>query len=600
MQTPDNADAIIAYLAAQGATTFSRLLYNIPKLHKALKDPQLSIILAPNDSALQRLSAATGKSLAELQQDIYGIDILANHISTKPTQKTIAMVISINGNTYGASERDIQGLKVSAFTKIGSTAVLVIGEIIIYPNQVEKASLNRDLGVLKPLQQNDMMFILIQKGDIKGKDLISLCVSDPEVNKLCNAKLDFKYLLKRDYNATAPQGVNPREHYVKLSTGFKAWTTLVPKPIPIYRNMDNTLELSFIKNLQPIDSQVGFVAISSSGHQSLYLTDDGTIYEIKRSAPTGQMTFHNANGSTHTIGQPSIYQTGNHLIPTKLEGLPKIVRIKSGESLTVMMDIDEHLWVYGQFKDIYVLNRHFTVPDAAQPLGRALENLAGVEYIKMTQTIQRPTRLDWGDRFLRRKIFDIAVSAWHGSNSLLIILENDKPRLYGDPSVTSVSIESITKSNIIVNTTFGGAPSRRQLLDSVPILGNWQFISSVVMGLPITEVDVVKVEGHFILDNQGRLWPDYIWPGAPIKVQIVYPPEPDLRFVDVADGHQGITWAFSEDGQLFAIAVSLAPFLGNPQLSREHLTPIPGINGIVSMDINPGAYSNAAFLTRWD
>lgn len=110
---------------------------------------------------------------------------------------------------------------------------------------------------------------------------------------------------------------------------------------------------------------------------------------------------------------------------------------------------------------------------------------------------------------------------------------------------------------------------------------------------------MAKVEGKFVLDNQGRLWPDYIFPPVMNRVQVVYPPE--LRFVDVVDGKQGITWMLAEDGRLFAIAVSIVPFMGgSKQLSSRHLTLYPGISGIVQLDINSGHISNAAILTRWN
>jgi hypothetical protein len=581
MEAPDTTDAIISYLAAQGATAFSKLIYNIPKLFGALSDPKLSIIVAPNDAALQRLSVATGKPLTEIQKDAYAIDILANHVSIVPTQKTFPMITSINQNTYGSSEQDIQALKVSAFTRISQVSVLVIGEIIIYPNQVEKASLKRDLGVLKPLQQNDTLFVLIQKGDIKGKDLISLCVSDPELNKLCNAKLDFNYLLKRDYSSTAPPGTNPRDYYVKLSTGFKGWTTLVGKSRWTVHNMDIEIENSFMQNLQPLDFPVGFVASAAGASRSFYLTDDGTVYQVNRI----------------TSRAP-----GYQLIPYEFKALPKIMRIKAVDNLLIMLDVNDDVWAYGDLHGIDILNRYFIEPNrdplpAGQPLVGSLAVSSRIDTIYVDKTFNSPHRLNLANHSLKGRIFDIAIEAYN-SKSLMIILENEKPELYGDASVISVTIETITRNTIIVNTRIGKSSIRRQFIEAVVLQSNWTYLSSLLGGLPITETEVVKVEEKFILDDQGRLWPNYVLPPAANKVQVVYPAEPNLKFLDVVDSRRGITWAFSEDGRLFAIAISVSPSR-RIQLPNTHLTLYSAIQGVVSMDINPGEHPNVAILTKW-
>ena len=137
-------ESIISHLAAHGAANFSKLLYNVPALFNALKNPNLSMVLAPNDDALEKLSTASGKFLADIERDAYGIDILANHISTTATRQNFPMIISINGNQYGSTEVDIRSLEPAALTRIGKVSVLVIGKIIIYPGQLEKASIKRD------------------------------------------------------------------------------------------------------------------------------------------------------------------------------------------------------------------------------------------------------------------------------------------------------------------------------------------------------------------------------------------------------------------------------------------------------------------------
>ena len=259
-QSADKPDAITTFLASNGAVNFSKILYNVPRLFSALNDPGLSMIFAPNDAALQRLSDKTGKSLADLQRDAYGIDILANHLSVFPTKRSWPMFTSINNRSYGSSETDIKALGVTATALIDKTAVLVISSVIFHEDQLVKASLRRDIGALKALGQNDMLMVLIQRGDLKGKDLIALCVSDPEINKLCDAKVDFKQLLRRDYNAIAPTGVVPRDYYVILSRGYRPFSDV--QLIPSDKD-DDLARHKILGMLRPIRTKHGMVQIVS-------------------------------------------------------------------------------------------------------------------------------------------------------------------------------------------------------------------------------------------------------------------------------------------------------------------------------------------------
>jgi len=66
----------------------------------------------------------------------------------------------------------------------------------------------------------DVFYKLIEDNDIRGKDLISLCVSNSKINYMCNGgnaqdQQLFKRLLLKEFNIT--RSTNPREDYIKYS-----------------------------------------------------------------------------------------------------------------------------------------------------------------------------------------------------------------------------------------------------------------------------------------------------------------------------------------------------------------------------------------------
>lgn len=74
----------------------------------------------------------------------------------------------------------------------------------------------------------DIFLYLIEQNDIRGKDLISLCLSSAKINDKCNNKnqLLFRRLLERDYNIVLPEQLenyDARQEYIEQSS-LKVWT----------------------------------------------------------------------------------------------------------------------------------------------------------------------------------------------------------------------------------------------------------------------------------------------------------------------------------------------------------------------------------------
>ena len=215
-------DQIQDFLVTHGASIFSSLLYEVPRFNNI--ENKYTMIFAPDDAAIRRLENATGKSIGELYRDPAGLDILANHISTSPTQKTYPMFTAINGTKYGSSANDIAALGIVAKTVIDRVPILVISQIIIQGNQVQTAKAQRDPGVFGRLNYQNFIN-LVNLGQLEGEDLISFCLTNKEVNDMCdkvdsNGETIFHKLIRSKFKEEVPPGESAREYYITRYSGY--------------------------------------------------------------------------------------------------------------------------------------------------------------------------------------------------------------------------------------------------------------------------------------------------------------------------------------------------------------------------------------------
>ena len=118
----------------------------------------------------------------------------------------------------------------------------------------EQMSIKYDINYLAKIPYDVFSLIVLQDDDLRGKNLISLCLASSEINAKCNNKNQelFKRLLENDYNIT--ESINPREEYIEWSQ-MKVWTfgnglygrlghgnkdnQLVPQKIEGFKNIKN-------------------------------------------------------------------------------------------------------------------------------------------------------------------------------------------------------------------------------------------------------------------------------------------------------------------------------------------------------------------------
>jgi hypothetical protein len=234
------------YLTANAATIFSKQW--LPVLTaKKLNFKLPTMILAPNDVALRKLSDDTNRTPEEIVVLSEGQDILGNHISLVPTKKTWPMFTAMNGKEYGRGPEDFNVLQPTSSTTIlgyggQNITVIIISRVIIHDDQLSRLKKSRlgysvwnrvnsgSIQVSKasqlqgheiPAMGRDLFRFMVTEQNLRGRDLLALCTGNQEITKLCDRdkQIIFRDLLKREFNFDYSRSVakeSPRELYAKF------------------------------------------------------------------------------------------------------------------------------------------------------------------------------------------------------------------------------------------------------------------------------------------------------------------------------------------------------------------------------------------------
>lgn len=570
----DSTDVILAFLRNNSAPDFAKILYNVPVLYAALNNPNLSMILAPSDATLQRLVNESGKSLSQLQQDRYGVDIFANHLSTSPTKRVWPMITSINDLKYGSSEADILALEAQATTIIGKTVVLIINRIILHGDQLARASLQRTAGPFEILKADRGFKVMIDQGYIKGYELVKLCSSNPEVGSLCD-NLNFDLLLRRDYSSQplskAIVGKSARDLYFKHALGYRVVTNMIDSDVGRFKTIDVPEGV--------IDVKVGLNFLAM-------LTVNGKVF---------------LNGRMRSINQDIRLKEMNfgHRKPFEVTGIPPITKISVGENGLRMIDQDGRLWVYGSLQAVMFTVKYYAVAESdstsvlnalrySYPItGRLIDKYPRVFVEKPTLSSEIQT--DEVDIVIPQ--LSIADFVEGIADSLIIILENQRPKHYGEAGYFSGEVRQFTsRMNRVVKEANGPVKIYHNNSPQIEVIDELSFIGGASRA-------IVKIENKSILDSDGYLWSlvDQLKKGNDHKWYLnstIYEPEPNLRFLAIHGNHFDTLYAISEDGRLFTGDL----WNNSLNLRTEH----PNVIAMTIRKRSDNSLNNLAFLVLKD
>lgn len=229
--TPENIfDRIQHALKENGASIFANLLYTVPKLYQ--QNGNYRLIVAPNDNVMNILVKNTGKSINELLKSNTFIDILARHVfDTATNQKKLSEAVNPKVLT------------------IGSTNIWIVNGLLMSKQELNNLMVKRFASQFENLPI-DVLFYMINAGQIKGKDVVGLCLGNYAMNERCN-KIDkagetiFDKLLLKEFGIRPPYPDNKtaRDYYVEEHSGYILLTNVISlaENTPPYMNREEIL-----------------------------------------------------------------------------------------------------------------------------------------------------------------------------------------------------------------------------------------------------------------------------------------------------------------------------------------------------------------------
>jgi hypothetical protein len=125
------------FMTTNGAGKFYRLFF-FPKYGNTTETSYLNV-LAPVDDVLLRLELATGKSIEQIVNTKEGLDILANHVSSRQFNPSgFPLFLADNGAKFGSNPMDLDKLNPSDTRQIGNMNIRVVQSGIMMPGQIDR------------------------------------------------------------------------------------------------------------------------------------------------------------------------------------------------------------------------------------------------------------------------------------------------------------------------------------------------------------------------------------------------------------------------------------------------------------------------------
>lgn len=220
----DRAVAVIDALEREGATLFAKILGVSRRPRELLDQGRIKLIFALSNEGVESLLKASGKTGSQFLASADGRRIIENHFLTD-FSTTVVVIPSITGKLIPVDRASMNTFKpVKAFSVL-DVKIVIINNPIFEAGEFAKAQWKREPGIIGQLGVNPYVQ-MIEIGGIKGKDLISLCLSSSAANEYCDevdnkGETIFHRLLRRDFNYTIKSGEKAREIYEQLVSGHR-------------------------------------------------------------------------------------------------------------------------------------------------------------------------------------------------------------------------------------------------------------------------------------------------------------------------------------------------------------------------------------------
>ena len=213
---------------------------------------------------------------------------------------------------------------------------------------------------------NDLFRLMISIGQLKGRDLISLCVSDPTVNKYCKEDI-FAILLEKEFGIANVR--NPRRRY-DLAHGAKGviyqsnrqpythagilgisksgttgYTGFFTKDNASFFLYDEMYSGSKVSKLSETIKSTDNIAMSVRGINSVHAT---FLDKYERVSVADYLSM--SHGGNIPKYATEVFMNADDRETAKKEDLrrPKFIDIASGGSYDAFLDTDGMIWLYNE------------------------------------------------------------------------------------------------------------------------------------------------------------------------------------------------------------------------------------------------------------
>lgn len=234
-----------------------------------------------------------------------------------------------------------------------------------------------DINFLESLPY-DILMSIIQSGNIKGKDLLSLCDTSPIISKHCNRDLVLpdgtvktQYLFRKQLEDIDIKGMpwktSPRQLYAELAQSYKVWT---------FGN-DDYRDEAYHRYPVWIEVPRNIKQVACGSGQTLLLDTNGVVLYFGRdhhakpyhdpvwiSMRMGTKIIQVAAGEDHNLlldesgrvwgfGNNSGAQLGlghrqEQVRPAMIPGLTNIISVVCGQLVSMFIDKDRRVWSCGR------------------------------------------------------------------------------------------------------------------------------------------------------------------------------------------------------------------------------------------------------------
>jgi len=276
---------IIDAVQAVGATAFARLLRLSNDISSTLTDSNILFGIVPSDNAIRSLLTRFERPANDLVRIPAFRQLVLNHFSTTMDFK-VPTINMLSGYQLDLDRASLDKRKIMGKLAIDGRYFLLIDTIIGTAEQVQSLFVKRDAGIFGNLDARTFN-LLVQQGNLKGMDLIGLCLTNEKLNSLCNQRDQngetiFHRLLKTDFNIEVTKEADARATYITRNERKPTFF------VKVDRGGDKVIQLSDksqvqLKRLSDYYKQV--ITPGNRGkqqHHAVGLKYDGTVFTIDR------------------------------------------------------------------------------------------------------------------------------------------------------------------------------------------------------------------------------------------------------------------------------------------------------------------------------